>query len=111
MHIIIETKKLKQTLEIVSRVSTKHVTLPVLQCVLLEVKGSSLCIKATNLEIGIEGTVPVQVEEEGVIAVPAHILMQTINFITQPSITCTIENDVLIVEAHGSRTEIKICRC
>lgn len=107
MHITIETKKLKQILETVSKVSTKHITLPVLQCVLLEVKGEILCIKATNLEIGIEGTVHVNVEEEGVIAVPAHILMQTVNFITQPTITCTTENDVLIVEARDSRTEIK----
>lgn len=55
MHITTSTTKLKEVLDIVSRVSTKHVTLPVLQCVLLEVVGTVLTIKATNLEIGIEG--------------------------------------------------------
>ena len=107
MHIIIETKQLKQVLDTVSKVSTKHITLPVLQCVLLEVSGTTLTIKATNLEIGIEGTLTVNVEEEGVIAVPAHILVQTVNLIPQPSLTLTTEGEVLVVEARDSRTEIK----
>ena len=107
MHITLDTKKFKETLEIVSRVSVKHVTLPVLQCVLLEVKQNTLTIKATNLEIGIEGELLVTVEEEGVIAVNAQILLQTISFIHQPTITLSVENEVLHVESKSSKTEIK----
>lgn len=107
MHINVDTKNLKNVLETVSKVSTKHVTLPVLQCVLLDVKNSVLTIKATNLEIGIEGTVPVVMEEEGVIAVPAQILLQTINLISQPNITLSVEGEVLHVETKSSKTEIK----
>ncbi len=107
MHITTDTKKIKQILEIVSKISTKHVTLPILQCVLLEVKKKNLLIKATNLEIGIEGTVPVTVEEEGTVAVPAHILLQTINLITQSTVTLSVEGNVLYVESNNSKTEIK----
>jgi len=107
MHITSDTKKLKHILEVVSKVSTRHVTLPVLQCVLLEVVGNVLKIKATNLEIGIEGSLEVVGEEDGVVAVPAHILLQTINLITQTSVTLTTEGDVLHVEAKASKTEIK----
>ena len=107
MHITTDTKQLKNILEIVSKVSVKHITLPVLQCVLLEVKNKTLTIKATNLEIGIEGKLSVTVEEDGVIAVPAHILLQTVNFITQPTTTLSIEGDVLHVESKSSKTEIK----
>lgn len=108
MHITLETKKLKHILECVSRVSTKHITLPVLQCVLLEVtEGCKLIIKATNLEIGIEGTMDVVVEEVGIIAVPAHILLQTVNLITQTSITLSTEHETLFVETTTSKTEIK----
>ena len=53
MHIISDTKKIQSILEVVSRVSTKHPTLPILQCVLLVVEKNILTIKATNLEIGI----------------------------------------------------------
>ncbi len=107
MHITTDTKGLKNILEIVSKISTKHVTLPVLQCVLLEVKNNTLSIQATNLEIGIEGTVPVTVEEEGVIAVPAQVLLQTISLITQSTITLATEGDILQVESSSSKTEIK----
>lgn len=107
MHITIDTKKIKRILEIVSKISTKHVTLPVLQCVLLTTKGTTLTITATNLEIGIEGVVEVVGEEDGVIAVPAHILLQTISLITQPSVTFTTEGEMLHVESKSSKTEIK----
>lgn len=107
MHITTETKKLQATLDVVSKVSTKHATLPVLQCVLLEAKGGTLTVKATNLEIGIQGTVPVEVKEEGVIAVPAHLLLQTIHLVGQTSVTLYTEGDVLCVESKSSKTEIK----
>ncbi len=107
MHITLETKKIQSILEIVSKVSTKHVTLPVLQCVLLEVKNKTLFIRATNLEIGIEGNIKIDSDEEGVIAIPAHILLQTINLITQPTITLIVDDGVLYVESKSSKTEIK----
>ncbi len=107
MHISLDIKKFKQTLESVSKVCTKHITLPILQCVLLEVKNTKLTIKATNLEIGIEGYVDVTQQEDGSIAVPANILVQTINLITQPTVTLYKEGDVLVVESKASRTEIK----
>ncbi len=107
MHIIADTKKLRSVLEVVSKISTKHVTLPVLQCVLLEVKDNKLSIKATNLEIGIEGSLTVTSEEDGVIAVPAQVLLQTISLITQSTTTLLTEGDVLHVESVASKTEIK----
>lgn len=107
MHITTETKRLVKILDTVSKVSTKHVTLPVLQCVLLEVSGKKLSVRATNLEIGIEGSMDVTVEEEGIIAVPAHILLQTLHLVNQPTITLSTEGDVLHVESKSSKTEIK----
>jgi DNA polymerase-3 subunit beta len=107
MHITVDTKRLRNTLEVVSKISTKHVTLPVLQCVLLEVKGKILTVKATNLEIGIECTLDVTVEEEGMIAVPAQVFLQTIHLVTQPTVTLSVEGEVLHIEARSSKTEIK----
>ncbi len=107
MHITTDTKKVIRILDIVTKISTKHITLPVLQCVLLEVQGSVLTIKANNLEIGIEGSIPVTTKEEGVVAVPAHILLQTIHLITQQNTTLYTEGDVLHVESKSSKTEIK----
>lgn len=107
MHTTLETKKLLKALETASRVSTKHVTLPVLQCVLLETQKNKLCVRATNLEIGIEATLDAKTDEEGMVAVPAHILLQTIHLMSQPMVTLSLEGDVLVVESKTSRTEIK----
>lgn len=107
MNITVDTQELRKILEIVSRVSTKHVTLPILQCVLLEVKNKTTTLKATNLEIGIEGTLQATVQQDGVIAVPAHIFLQTVSLISQKT-TSLIERDgVLYIETKTSKTEIK----
>jgi DNA polymerase-3 subunit beta len=107
MHITVDTQELKHVLDITARISTKHITLPILQCVLLEAKNGVLYVKATNLEIGIEGEVKATIEEDGVIAVPAQILVQTINLITQKTLTLITEGEVLHVETKSSKTEIK----
>ncbi|MDB9944437.1 DNA polymerase III subunit beta [bacterium] len=107
MHTEIETEKFKKVLEIVSRVSTKHLTLPVLQCVYLEAGTNTLSVKATNLEIGIEDSVPATVKETGVVAVSAQTLLQTINLVTETSVTLTHTESTLIIQTKTSKTEIK----
>lgn len=107
MHVTIEREQLLDRLELVGKVSTKHVTLPVLQCVLLEAKGNSVTLRGTNLEIGIEATVPANITEEGIVAVPAQTLTQTINFMSQKEVILRVEEGVLVVEGSGSETNIK----
>ncbi len=107
MHIQVDTIKFREILDVVSRISTKHSTLPVLQCVLLEAKKGILTVRATNLEIGIQGTLSIDMEEEGVIAVPATLLLHTINLTTQSKTTLSTEGDTLIIDGKFSKTEIK----
>lgn len=107
MHITIETVELQKALESVTRISTKHITLPILQCVLLTASKKTLSLKATNLEIGIEATINTQTDTEGVVAVPAQILLQIVNLITQKTTTLYTEENVLIIETNSSKTEIK----
>ncbi len=107
MHITLETTELQTKLELISRISTKHVTLPVLQCGVLVVEQGKVLLKATNLELGIEVALTATIEEEGVIAVPVQTLSQTINLIKQQTITLRAEEGSLIVEVDGSETQIK----
>jgi len=107
MHITVATEVLQKKLELVARVSTKHVTLPVLQCVLLEVTGGTITLKATNLEIGIEADVTGTIEEEGNVAVPAATLIQTVNLHTQKEVTLRVEEGSLVIEGRESTSQIK----
>jgi DNA polymerase III subunit beta len=107
MHITTETQTFINTLEVAARIATKHLTLPILQCVLLEAKNGELIITTTNLEIGIEGKIPSTIEEDGVVAVPAQTLLQTVGLISQKNITLTTEGDVLRITSSTSNTDIK----
>lgn len=107
MQVTVDKNLLLKHLELASKVSTTHATLPVLQCVLLETKEGALYLKATNLEIGIELKLDCKIEEEGVIAVPAGVLTQTISYQKDSSITLKTEDTTLVVESSGSETNIK----
>jgi len=107
MKITIPHPQLKEALEIVSRISTKHATLPILQCVVIEATDTGVLLKATNLEIGIELPVPADVHTPGVLAVPAITLLQSIQFLSEKSVTLLVEDGVLRVESLTTKTSIK----
>lgn len=106
MEIKIKQQTLIKALELVSRISTKHVTLPILQCVLIEVKNNKAIIKATNLEIGIEVTLDASVNEEGIIAVPASTLLQSTQYLPESQLVLKNEGEVLVIESPGTETSI-----
>lgn len=74
MNIECVKEKFGKALAKAERVTGKNITLPILSCVLLEAKDSVLTIKATNLDLGIEITIPVKVIEPGVVAVSGSVL-------------------------------------
>jgi DNA polymerase-3 subunit beta len=82
--------KLLQAISRVEKITSKHPTLPVLQCVLIDVKKGEVVLRSTNLELGIEIKIPAKIYTEGVVAVPASILY---NFISQ-----TKEGENIILE-------------
>jgi DNA polymerase-3 subunit beta len=72
--------KLAEAVAKAEKITGKNLTLPVLSCVLLETKGNELVVRATNLDLGIEITLPVKVGQAGTIAIPGGILN---SFLTQ----------------------------
>lgn len=109
MYIEIEKEKLLKHLELTARVSTKHQTLPVLQCALFDATASKneLTLRATNLELGIEAKVAAHIKEAGMLAVPATLLTQTIGLLRDIMVTLKTEGEMLVVETGKSRTTIK----
>ncbi|MCA9361842.1 DNA polymerase III subunit beta [Candidatus Kaiserbacteria bacterium] len=107
MEITIPHDKLVEALELIGRISTKHVTLPILQCIRLEAKGTSITLQATNLEISMEVLLTGTVVEEGVVAVPGQIFLQSIQFVAQKDITLRTEDQVLLLETSHTNTSIK----
>jgi DNA polymerase-3 subunit beta len=79
MKIELNLKKLRNAILMIDHVAGKHMTLPVLSCILIDVKDNTATFKATNLDIGIEVTVPVKSNEDGKLAVPANIISSFIS--------------------------------
>lgn len=74
--------KLSYAIGKAERVTGKNITLPILSCILLEASDSTLTIKATNLDLGIEIKIPVKVNTPGKIAVSGGVLYNYISNIT-----------------------------
>ena len=108
MEIVIPHSNLLHTLELIGKTSTKNATLPVLQCVRIESSKSGITLQATNLEISIMTSLEGTVVEEGVVAVPAQTLLQSIQFLSQKEITLRTEDQVLLIETASSNTSIKL---
>ena len=67
-------QKLKEAVTLAEHIAGIHITLPVLSCILIEVKKNIAMLRATNLDVGMEILLSVKTHEEGVVAIPAKTL-------------------------------------
>lgn len=100
-------EKILNGILVAERITGKKETLPVLSCILIDAAGKEVLLRATNLEAGIEVSLPCDVEEKGVAAVPASILSQTLRSMGGEKITFKTEEGNLVVESKGTKTLIK----
>ncbi|MFZ2555423.1 MAG: DNA polymerase III subunit beta [Minisyncoccia bacterium] len=99
-------EKILNAVLIAERIVGKKESLPVLACILLEV-GKDLAVRSTNLEAGVDISVPGEVGEKGILAVPASVLSQTLRAVSGDRVTLRAEGGNLLIEAQGSKTLIK----
>lgn len=106
MKISTTKEKILNAILTAERITGKKESLPILSCILIDAQ-KDLVLKATNLEAGIEFTVPGEVTEKGTIAVPAAILSQTMRSISGEKVTFSSEEGNLLIESRGTKTLIK----
>ena len=78
MQIIIERGALLKALTHVQGVVERRNTIPILANVLLEASDGSVSLKATDLDIEVQETVPADVPQSGGTTVPAHTLYEIV---------------------------------
>jgi len=108
MKIHTSHKHILNTLELVSRISVKHATLPVLQCIVIEARNNTITAKATNLELNIEMIIEGKIEEEGVIAIPTQTLLQSLQYATHKDVLIEKQNDVAVIVCGKGLTKINL---
>ncbi len=108
MKIECVVEKLREAIQKVEKISQKNGTLPILSCILLEAHKNTLVLKATNLDLGIELSIPVKVHSEGSVAVTAGVLSQFLGTISnEKSVVISKEENMLFMETAKSKTSIK----
>jgi DNA polymerase III subunit beta len=107
MKIECTKNKLLQAVSKIEKITSKHPTLPVLRCVLVEAQKGGIVLRATNLELGVEIKVPAKVYTEGVVAVPANVLYSFISQIQDnENVVLEVSEKNLIVSSPSSRAVI-----
>lgn len=72
-------EKLKQAVVYSERLTGKNLTLPLLGSVLITTTEKSLVFRSTNLSLGIEITIPADIEIEGHVCVPGTVMQSTVS--------------------------------
>jgi DNA polymerase-3 subunit beta len=98
---------LKQLNKAAGAISSNPV-LPVLEDFLFDLSGDKLTITATNLETTVITYMSVSAEEEGTVAVPAKILLDTLKALPDQPITFTAEEDTKAVEITSAYGKYKL---
>jgi len=102
-------ENLLNVVSLAEKISGRNLTLPVLNCLLLEAVKNMLKIRATNLDLGIEFELPCKVKEDGVVAVPGSVLLSTLSHnYNSNTITLELAHDNLKVSTPQGKSVIKV---
>lgn len=107
MKLIIPQEKLKEGLNIVERISSKSLTLPILNNILISTEKSFLNLSATDLEIGINWWGLAKIEKEGKITISSRLFSNFINLLPNEKIEIKTENNDIFIECKNYKTKIK----
>ncbi len=100
--------KLKTPIILAEKMVGKNLTLPVLGCIVLEAKERQLFIRSTNLDVGLEISLPVKVERGGIVAIRAGVLGGLLSsFSSDEKIYLELTQNQLAVKTGNHRMFIK----
>ncbi len=99
MKLTILQEVLQQAIVDVQRGISSRPSLPILSCILLTAqKENTLSLAATDLNIGIQSTIAAEIEEAGVVAVPAKVFSDFIATLDAGSLSLELKENTLYVK-------------
>lgn len=108
MKLLCIKEKLKNYVSLAERVTGKNTTLPILNSILLVAGNNDLKIRATNLDVGVEFTIPAKIEKKGNVAVPGSVFQNTLSCLSaDKQITIELENGNLKINTEHQTVIIK----
>ena len=108
MKLETNTDQFLQAISVATRFVERRANLPVLGSVLMTAeKGGKVVLRATNLECGVELSIPAKVTEEGVVAVSGATLSGFLGNAKSKNVSISLEGEVLKVETERAQASIK----
>ncbi len=95
MKLTVLSEHLQKKIQLINKGVSSKSQLPILLNILLEAKNGKLHINSTDLEIGIQTSIPVNIEEEGSVTTPARIFSDLISALSSEKITIQTKNTTL----------------
>ena len=92
MNFIVSSASLLKQLSLINGVLNSNNTLPILDNFLFEISGSDLTILASDLETTMSTKLTVESKEDGLIAIPAKMLIDILKNLSDHPITFSIDN-------------------
>ncbi|HEX7042517.1 MAG TPA: DNA polymerase III subunit beta [Patescibacteria group bacterium] len=107
MKVTLLSENLQKKLSLSNHAISSRNQLPILSHVLLDTKDERLYIHSTDLEIGIQTSIPAQIDEEGSVAVPAKLFLELISSLPQDKITLETVDGSLQIKGKKTKTIIQ----
>ena len=106
MKLEITKEHLERAAGVGAKISNKNLSLPVLQCAVFVVSGDRAVLRATNLDVSVEMILKAKIHAEGIVAVNAGILAQTVSAFSGQKLTLTLEGSQLIIRGETGKTAL-----
>ncbi len=98
MKFIVNSSALLKQLQILSGVLSTSNTLPILDNFLFEIKGKELSISVSDLETTMTTKMAIEAKEDGMIAIPAKMLLDTLKTFPEQPLTFDIDEKTYGIE-------------
>ncbi len=93
MKVVVNSKSLYQQLQLIQSVVPKNPMLPILECILFEIKENTLSMTASDLHITSITSMPIEKSDEGSLAIPATILINTLQRLPDQALTLSFDEN------------------
>lgn len=98
---------LKQ-LQAVNGASSSSTVLPILENFLFEIKEGTLTISATDLQTSMTTSLPVESKENGKVAIPSKILLETLKTLPDQPISFSVDDQTFSIEISAGEGKYKL---
>ena len=108
MNFIVSSSYLLKNLNAISGVITSNPVVPILENVLFEIESGNLLITASDLQTSVMVELQVESKEDGSVAIPAKILIETLKNLPEQPVTFSIDDQNYNIEINSDNGRYKL---